>query len=495
MINLIVFGSLSISFFPLVRMSSDSSIYSSNCTFNSSFNDKNIEILSKSFSKMSCDIESTKLNFKAFDKENFSDVMNITSFFNKERSDEIFEAIENVGFYFPNPLIDMINEYSSSPLMETMNKVMNKLNLPNEGIELNLYSNTFWKEFALIIGKKKFSSGSLFWNDLNKFLFRAIIHLKREEIINNVNGKLEESSKDINSIISLINQKLELQFIFDFKTMNIDDFDKDLLKTEYFEHANYLSNRFIQVLKYLHSLFFSNKKEKGKENEIKEIDCEKFKFKFFERGDPNTDILFKHFIIKNDPLGLLRSCLLTGDRPNYSEIKDQIKEAIEKLEMSKELSNSELDNILSLLWKKGILNEYESDYSKILERTIQAWIENSINNTLIKFGNDECVLVNFEIEYATDSLMNLIFLNNKKLQMTHEDSAKYLFEKMKEAGLLKKRKVKETIKVLYNSRFTNRNLGSLKSYLIENSKNRGECGYDFMNECLKSFNPLLIKQD
>lgn len=349
------------------------------------------------------------------------------------------------------------NDYSVS-LRDVYNKIIDKLNsLQEKRIELNFYSNDFLEKLALIIKniKTKFSIMHLLWADIGKLLFKHFIYLKGK-MIKATNEEFEKVSKSIQSIVSMIDRNVNpiITYNFDFKTMNIKNFNSDLLKSEFFEQSDELAPRFAAALEYFYSPIISEEIEKG---EIKEITCEKFKMEFFENGNSDNDILLQFFMDKYDSRGkLIRLCLESNIQPDYSKIS---KESINKIK-----------NDIIELRSKGVLH-----FTKIPS-----------------------------ILYATNSVMRFILSNNEKVFISDEISLYQFLQRMEEAELLKKENIESLFEFendlfKWNSKqsdnvFSKWDPKKFESFLLDYGRHPSTNidQRELFNKCLSLFNMELL---
>lgn len=237
---------------------------------------------------------------------------------------------------FPDEILKEIAEYDyDDRVQNAYDKVMNKLKLSlKERKNLNFYSgNDFLErlELTVVSHSDKFPKFDLFWADLTRLIFKNIVYLKQEGMIEATDKELLKTRNLISSIIFIISEKShsDISINFNPRTMNIHDFSSDLLNSEFFEHAEFLAHCFANALEYFYSPLFDSEKQKknGMEMEkmIDEITCEEFKMKFFDNGNPNKNILLKYFMIRFDYRGrLIRACLESNTQPNYSKISKEI---------------------------------------------------------------------------------------------------------------------------------------------------------------------------
>lgn len=357
----------------------------------------------------------------------------------------LFQILSDI---FPNVIAEEIVEYNHAKhLQEIYDKVMNKLDLlKEERDKLDFYSKDFLIELASITERKKnkFARLDLFWMDLRRLLFKNILYLKQEKLIDATKDEFKKASIDIYSLDLIIweNTRLYPPLKLDLENINLHDFGHDLLNSEFFEHSDHLAARFVHALEYFYSPLI-NKGQKLKDGE--EITCEKFKAKFFENGNLDTDILLKFFMIHCDIRGrLLKACLESNTQPDYSKID---KESIEEIK----------NDINQLRGSKGIRH-----------------------------------FINIPgIRHANNSIMNFVYLNNIKISIVDKIDLYQFLQRMKETGLLQREKI-EKITIIRNLTILidQWDLGLYESLLRKCDDTIFldiRAGFDFVNECLKLF--------
>lgn len=431
------------------------SLVASSYTLNPSVpNRTSVSVLSN-FKELSIDSDSG-LKSKISDKKGKGSEIEINSSSKNENYD-IFNSfhqtstiIQNINCDFPQNVIQNIIGYNhNQQTQDAYDKVMDKLEISQkERKELNFYSSSFLEKFALVLRDKeqKFPKLNLFWRDSEKLLFKKIVHLKEDKTIFYASKtEFEEASKDIQSILFIISKKvyLNISFHFDLKTMIIQDFHPELLKSEFLENARYLIPRFVDALEY----FYSPLWKEGRQT----VDCESFKMRFFLNGNLDTDVLFKYFIIKFDLGGrMMKACVEHGTRPNYRKLSK----------------------------KPGI----------------KSWIKNDIDR-LKKFEKIENFIGIPNMDYATNSIMNLIYSTKSKVSIRSEGELYRFLQRMKEAGLLQKEQIKEIAEFkCYEVGQYHWNLYSFNSLLENYRKYHSNTATerDFCNECLGLFRQSLL---
>lgn len=257
---------------------------------------------------------------------------------------EIDSILLNIGFNFTKHVIEIVVDYINDEIMlNVYHRIMDKLKLYREKRkELNFYNESFLKNLDSILMNEqiRFSLSTCFWMDIIKLFFKHIIYLKKK-LIDFTKDELAKASEDIKSIISIIDERFSSKIIsskFDLRIMNINDFNPALLNSEFLDYSNYLAYQFANVLKYFYSPVLS------KEKEIERVTCEIFKNRFFENGNPDTDILLKFFIMIYDFRGgMIKECLESNTQPDYSKISEEsIKEIgndIDKLRESRNIKH------------------------------------------------------------------------------------------------------------------------------------------------------------
>lgn len=291
---------------------------------------------------------------------------------------EINAAIKSTGSMFPKVIVEMIIGYDSYRFTrDLMAKLLHKLKPSSrERRELNSNEN-FLKEFGLLVDRKKdeFPIYNSFWWDLERLWFRIIIHLK-QELIDASNDKFKEASKNVEFIHSIFIKKFSTNFpfSFDLEIVTYSSFSSELLKSEFFENANYLSRRFVDALKYVYSPLLAKGKKEMNGKKIKETTCNEFKMKFFN-GNLDTDLLLKFFMIKYDiDEGLIRSCLLDNIEFDYLDFNEEsIREIKDKISKSRNLEIIEYftemptmifvtKSIMNFIWLNGKRFEIEGSF-------------------------------------------------------------------------------------------------------------------------------------
>lgn len=282
-------------------------------------------------------------------------------------------------------------------------------------------------------------------------------------MLNATTDELAKASKDIQSIIGIIDERSKSGISLDFnlETMHFGNFTFALLNSEFFEQVNLLSNSFADALDYVYpyispsssSSAISITKEGDKGKEIRRVTCQEIKFKFFANGDSNTNILLKFFMSMNDyNAELIRPCLDYNLQPDYSRIGSRF--------------NFNIENDIKE-WRKGLKTN-----------------ENFFPIPIMK--------------YASDSIMNLIWLNGMKILVKDKTDFYELFQRLNEAGLLKVEIIESIVEFQnsVNGKTMGWSLDSFDSfsknhqeYFFENEK------FDFMNKCRKLFNlpPISLK--
>lgn len=320
-----------------------------------------------------------------------------------EPNQKLFKILNDSLLNFPKVLIDMIVEYIPNNYpMEMLTRVARKLKIPLR--KLNFYSMNFLKELVPLIKneKSKFSSENLFWKDLGMLIFKHLFYMKQENVIN-TDDENKIVTENIQNIFSIVPKCyfLGIECNFDFKTMSNESFDGGLLKSEFFEESKYLSNQFTNALEYFYispifDIFENEERERRKE--IKKITCEDFKEKFFENGNPDSNLLLKYFMIYDDhKKGFIKNCLEKNVQPNHSSIRTNLIE--------------EIDNKINRLKSKGI------EYS-------------------VKIGN---------LKYATTSIMKSILSRNEKFNINNGSDLYKLLQRMNDANLLEKENIEAII--------------------------------------------------
>lgn len=123
-------------------------------------------------------------------------------------------------------------------------------------------------------------------------------------MVTHTNDEIEKASKIIENIISSIEHDSGISSDFKFKTMDIENFDDDLLNSEFFEYSNNLASKSAEALEN----FYSPILDKKKKEKLSKASCERFKNEIFN-GNPDSNILLKYFLIKKNPKGLIWMCL------------------------------------------------------------------------------------------------------------------------------------------------------------------------------------------
>jgi hypothetical protein len=126
---------------------------------------------------------------------------------NRIRNDPQFQRIFN---YFndkmPDPLIEIIGGYNvyhyDKTIIEFLDRIMNDLGVsPEKRNNLDLYSSSFASWFLSKVKEKmdRFPIGHYFWYDLDRFLFKWILTMRR--ILADDDQAFQESVADIDPII------------------------------------------------------------------------------------------------------------------------------------------------------------------------------------------------------------------------------------------------------------------------------------------------------
>lgn len=280
-------------------------------------------------------------------------------------------------------------------VQDPYDQVMNNLNASkDQRKELNFYSNNFLEKLVPIVAEKKSNLPmlNLFWKDLEKLLFKHILYLKRK-MTSIANDKPKKLSNDIQSILSILREKLRFGIFFSFNltTMNINDFVTDLLNSEFLEQFDRLSRCLVKALKRFYFPFITKNED---ENEIKEIkkrlSCNDFKAEFFD-GKTDNDLLLKFFMINYDSGMLIKACLESDIDSNYSWA-------------DRESKRSKIENVITELESKNI----------------------------------KYFINNFKAEYLSNLTMKFIYLNNYKILIKGKLDFYYFLERMENVKLFKR---------------------------------------------------------
>lgn len=346
-------------------------------------------------------------------------------------------------------MIERMKEYGHGKhVQDAYNKVMKKLQLSgNKRKDLEFCNLNFFEKLIPEINSKKFKfpQFNLFWGDLTKLFFKHILYLKQKEIQNGI-SVIENNLKKIQSLVSIICENY-FQFIpcnfQNFKTMNAYQFDLEFLNSEFFEHSNYLASRFADALNYFYSPLFhkEGKREEIDKEKIKEITCQEFRDKFFENGNPNNDILLNFFMTYYDYRGrVIRICLESNIKIDYLDTSEE--------------SIKEIENDIKELKSKGV--------------------EHFTGIPTMK--------------YATNSIMNFILLNRRKIFIKDKVELVHFLQRIAEANMANTEKIKGIVEFKSNDSSPDRwNEEIFESYLIDYGKNGTPDECNFCNKILSSF--------
>lgn len=424
--------------------------------FDSSSNNKTVASLSDSLKEISLDPKlPLQSNMKIMDDgmkkprlmQFKSPSLKFKSKFSPERIPEFNLIFKTLSGTITETIVERIIEYNyDDPVQDVYEIVTNKLELSQKEKEnLDFYNDDFLEKLDFIIKTRAtFPLLDLFWYDLEKLLFKLILYLK-QKMINATDDRLAEASKNIQSILSIAlkNSCSNTLPEFNLKTMKISDFNYPLLKSEIFEHFKSLSYRFADALEYFYSPLFA-KEVKGKEEmNLDEITCEKFKTKFFENGDPDTDLLFKYFLIDHS-FKEIKKCLEFNIQPDYSKINTELM----KLKIKNKINQSKLANILHFL-------------------------------------------TDHDLKYSSNLIMKFISSNGKKVLVASEYDLYEFLQRMRDAELFEKEKIKAIVEFMNEDHYE-WNLLHYEYYLRRfgkkiNGNDPTIKERDFINKCLGLF--------
>lgn len=295
--------------------------------------------------------------------------------FNSDRVDEIHKCFEMIYQALPSDPYSIITvdisrlieeyEYMDKPLNDLYSKVMNKLEVSkerrksldfeNDNFALQLYSLVSTGEIG------SFPKNDLFWCDLSRLLFKWMIYMKQETMEND--KKFKEILKTIKLFAFKINERsnmiIPIGFDLGFMSLASRDRFKELMKSEFFEHA-YIFHHLASIIKY----FYENKgkgerQEKGNGKKI--VTCKDLKNKYFN-GNYDSNILLKYLIIRYDPDGKMRKCIINDDyHADYLNVSLSIKVTSYYLEELDHGGPKDLENIDMIYVSSSMINFFLSN--------------------------------------------------------------------------------------------------------------------------------------